>query len=189
MIIEYSEMKRFKSLVLAVFMTVFGLGLIGKKGLPQNLQPKIKSEIKKKAVVEQNSRIIHLDLLTQKRRKFQPPLRNIFLPQLKGIKKLRDAMLAMEKEGAGSEALPGSSPEKTGQVQDNASNIFLQYIGFIKSPERIVALVVYQGQPWVVRVGDVLVDGSEVSAISEEEIEITGPDKKKKTFRLIEEKP
>jgi hypothetical protein len=38
-------------------------------------------------------------------------------------------------------------------------------------------------------VGDVLEDGSLISAISEDELEITGPNKEKKTFRLIEEKP
>jgi len=41
----------------------------------------------------------------------------------------------------------------------------------------------------VVRSGDILDDGSVISAISEEEIEILGPNKEKKIFRFIEEKP
>jgi len=68
-------------------------------------------------------------------------------------------------------------------------NITLEYVGYIKSADGVVALLIYQSQPWVVRSGDILDDGSVISAISEEEIEILGPNKEKKIFRFIEEKP
>jgi len=187
MIIKYIKKKKLKGIILAICVVMAFLDLMGQKAPRQKVQAKLKSEIKKQGEVGRNNRVIHIDLLTRKKRNFQPPLRNIFLPQLKGSKDLAASMLA--QEGASSQAMTESFPGKADAAQKEGWGIFLQYVGFIKSPDRIVALVVYQNQPWVVKIGDVLEDGSVVSAISEDEIEITGPSGKKKTFRLIEERP
>ncbi|HDJ22695.1 MAG TPA: hypothetical protein ENF17_02230 [Candidatus Aminicenantes bacterium] len=139
----------------------------------------------KKAVEEQ---IVHVELLPAKKN-FEAPVRNIFLPSWRG------ASSQNVPEGVSLTSEQGVYPQNkmtldTPQGESTSSwNITLEYVGYIKSADGVVALLIYQSQPWVVRSGDILDDGSVISAISEEEIEILGPNKEKKIFRFIEEKP
>ncbi|MCP2620097.1 hypothetical protein NLC35_02490 [Candidatus Aminicenantes bacterium AC-334-K16] len=171
------------------FIPVIFILIMAGIGLAQKHQPEPRGNSNKKTVIERNERIVHIELLSKKKKKFQPPLRNIFLPRWS-----RGTNLGLQKiaPARGEEGSAGAEESLQGEVSSNKTvtwNIFLEYIGYIKSQGRIVALILYQNQPWAVKVGDVLEDGSLISAISEDELEITGPNKEKKTFRLIEEKP
>lgn len=153
-------------------------------------QEKVKKEnLPSSEVKITTERIVHLDLFPSPKKRFQTPVRNIFLPSLRGItnRDIQGGTSLTSQQGASS---GGEGTLDVSQAESTSGwNIFLEYVGYIKSSGEIVALILYQNQPWVVRAGDVLDDGSVVSAISEETVEIIGPNKEKKIFRFIEEKP
>lgn len=58
----------------------------------------------------------------------------------------------------------------------------LTYLGFVRSGERLTAIVVFQGQTLTVAVDEEVAPGYKITRLTPDEIEIAGPDAAKKVF-------
>lgn len=64
----------------------------------------------------------------------------------------------------------------------------IKYIGYIVSCEKIVALIIIDGNALAVEKGEIISEGAKVGEITPEEIEIMGPDSEKRKYSLEREK-
>lgn len=60
----------------------------------------------------------------------------------------------------------------------------LRYIGFIESAQRMIALVVFEGQAIAVVEGEVVGEGIRIGKITREQVEIVLPDSSTRLFSL-----
>lgn len=61
---------------------------------------------------------------------------------------------------------------------------FKRYIGYIVFGEKIVALIIIDGNALAVEKGEMISEGVKVGEITPEEIEIMGPDSEKRKYSL-----
>ena len=104
------------------------------------------------------------------------PLRDIFRP-------------GSSRAGLGSAAerpvSPAVSPEESGKGSKGASSsspFVLDYIGYVRSPHRIIALIILDGQALAVVEGEEILPGVKVDKVGPDEIEISGPGAGKSRF-------
>jgi len=120
--------------------------------------------------------LIRKDLLYEKRRNLNPPIRNIFSPQR--IRAPESGLLPGEVEGD-----PGETGTKPGEkALDVMANI--RYIGYIQSGHRIVALIIFEEEALAVEEGEMISQDVRVGKVTPEEIELMGPDSKKRNYSL-----
>jgi hypothetical protein len=138
---------------------------------------------KKEAAKEVKS-LLRKDLLQIKKRDAAPPMRNIFAPRAGSNR-------------SGNVALPGSplpavdfpAVDESAATDETAEappvlTIDLRYIGFIESPRRLVALVLFEGLAIAVVEGDVVGEGIRIGKVTSRQIEVILPDSSKRTFSL-----
>ena len=69
-------------------------------------------------------------------------------------------------------------------------NIFgLRYIGYVKSGQKITALILFEGEALAVDVGEEIAEDVSISKITLENITMIGPDQEPRTFPLEGETP
>ncbi|MBN1273092.1 MAG: hypothetical protein JXB26_12550 [Candidatus Aminicenantes bacterium] len=112
----------------------------------------------------------------------EPPetIRNIFTTApLTGPEEKRAAEISIPVENRSIEE------EKTGADEDPASfRLDLQYIGYIHSQGRLVALIFLEGNAFAVEEGELLAEGIKVGKITPRSLEIVGPGAEKHSYPL-----
>jgi len=153
--------------VLSIFFLIFNL-LCGVS------DGKIKGKAKKK---DEEKSLVRKHLLSWEKKEMDLPLRNIFFPKSSG-------------QGMSYFEATGENPDFSRETADNmkegkmSSVLDLKYIGYISSGEKIVAVVIFEGEARAVEKGDMIFEGFSVAKISMEEMEIIGPDSKKRKYCL-----
>ncbi len=134
-------------------------------------QQKAKAKKKDKPALQS---LIRRDLLQLEAEALQPPLRNIFAPLRPGSRPDRPG-----GQGGGIED-DHSEEETAGQdagAEDTLPAAYdLRYIGYIRSTERTVAVIIFEGEPLAVKPGDLISEGVTIMKITPEEIVFQGPD-------------
>ncbi|NOR53787.1 MAG: hypothetical protein GQ536_06845 [Candidatus Aminicenantes bacterium] len=120
--------------------------------------------------------LIKKDLLFKKRKKLGPPRRNIFSTRRSEIRNTKVDPVVPERDTQELKALIAE------RISSRLLNI--RYVGYIVSGERIVALIFFEENVLAVEEGEVIAEGVEVEKITPVEIEITGPDSKKRKYPL-----
>ncbi len=129
--------------------------------------------------------LIRKDLLVLGYKNFPSPRRNIFVRQM-----------VVQQQGeifpsnSGSFQIPNSEdspPAKKTEPED--VRLDLNYIGYVKSGDRVVALVLWEGEAYSVESGDILAEGVTIGEISPDEIEIIRSDSVSRRIRLEGEQP
>jgi hypothetical protein len=127
-------------------------------------------------------RLVRSDLLELEAKPLAPPLRNIFAPHRTG-------------SGQGRPGAPGSggpddpSAEETEELGEEGEEIItvvydLRYIGYVRSSDRIVGVVVFEGETLAVKPGDLISAGVTILKITPEEIVFQGTDAVSRTVSL-----
>jgi hypothetical protein len=128
---------------------------------------------KKKDVGEgEGKSLIRKELLLKEKKGLQPPLRNIFSPR-------RTASSLSESKGAA----PQKNPGTVGPEPSHAS-LNLSYVGYVISGEKIIALIVLEGNILSVEKGDTIGEGITVGEITTSELEVIGPGSEKKKYSI-----
>ena len=157
---------------IALILAGMGFFLWG-VALPQDPPVKAAEEIKP---------LLRTDLLRSLDTTLKPPRRNIFSPEK-----------AVDRTGTMEGQLPGAeNPEEgvfdpeedssPGEVQTSA--ISMRYLGYVRAANKIVALVMHEGMASAVQTGDLIGVGLQIGEITEETIEVVGPDSKSHSFPL-----
>lgn len=120
--------------------------------------------------------LIKKDLLFKKRKKLDPPRRNIFSTRRSEIRNTKVDPVVPERDTQELKALIAE------RISSRLLNI--RYVGYIVSGERIVALIFFEENVLAVEEGEVIAEGVEVEKITPVEIEIIGPDSKKRKYPL-----
>jgi len=138
---------------------------------------------KKEAASEVKS-LVREDLLQIIKKEASPPLRNIFAPRA-GSSRTGDIALPgrplpavdfpVEDESAATDETAEAAPALT---------VDLRYIGFIQSPRRLVALVLFEGLAIAVVEGDVVGEGIRIGKVTSRQVEVVLPDSSTRTFSL-----
>jgi hypothetical protein len=124
---------------------------------------------------------IRMDLLRTEKKPLPPAHRSIFTAGRSGSPSVDSGRLQEDIAGV----------VETGGVQKSPPGEYLdlQYIGYVRSGTKIVALIIFQGEALAVVEGELIAERLTVKRIGLEEIEIIGPDSKPHMFFLEGEKP
>jgi len=123
--------------------------------------------IKRKTEAEAKKSLIRMELLLKKKRAFDFPKRDIFSPQG-----------SLPRVSAGEDNVEGSE----GSTQQKGLDF--HYVGFIRSQQKYLGLILFEGQALTVSEGDVIGGGTKILKVTDKEIEILGPDGKTQKFAL-----
>lgn len=138
----------------------------------------------KTAPPEERESLLRMDLLQLPQGEMTPPQRNIFAP---GARASRSAdVLSQGSQLSEPDNQAGETPvlQAEGTAAPPLITVNLRYIGFIESSQRIIALVVLEGQAIAVVEGEVVGEGIRIGKISREQVEIVLPDSSTRLFSL-----
>jgi hypothetical protein len=128
--------------------------------------------------------LIRKDILALDVKKLDPPKRNIFTPNSAGgqeIGELEDMNNRQQAELQNIEVLNAELP--------SVRAFGLRYIGYVKSGQKITALILFEGEALAVDVDEEIAEGVSISKITLENITVIGPDQELQTFPLEGETP
>lgn len=128
--------------------------------------------------------LIRKDLLVVDTKKLDPPKRNIFTPNSAGRVEsaaYEDMNERRQAERKNMEALESERP--------SARSLGLRYIGYVKSGQKITALILFEGEALAVDVGEEIAEGVSISMITLEDITVIGSDQEPRKFPLEGETP
>lgn len=144
-----------------------------------------KGDTKESQEQKETGSLIRKELLALQNKKFPSPKRNIFVRQRASVQQNETSP---ETSGnfqiSNSEA---SSSQQTTLSKDVAFN--LNYIGYVESGDRVVALILLEGEAYTVESGDVLATGITIGEITPNDIEIIDSDSVSKRIKLEGEWP
>ncbi|MFQ6037859.1 MAG: hypothetical protein ACE5LV_04505 [Candidatus Aminicenantales bacterium] len=165
-----------KARVVSLFLTGLWLAVASSASALALQQAKAQSQKKSPPLVRK-------DLLASRKKNLKPPLRNIFT-------RARGSLLKKETLGF-NPAANASSPSEEPSLDEPTAPLPLniRYIGYVESGERVIALVLFEGNAVAVETGDILGTGLTVGTIAPDEIEIVRPDASVEKVRLEGEKP
>jgi len=142
-----------------------------------------KSSEKTQKKVE-DKRLVRIDLLKLKKKELMPPKRNIFSMKRETYADLESSSISAEERnimGQGLDIHKGQENSLTG--------LDLNYIGYVESEEKIIALIIFRGEALAVQKGDVISENIVIGEVTKDGVEIIVQGSRKKTFSLEEEKP
>jgi hypothetical protein len=119
--------------------------------------------------------LIRKDLLQIKREDPKLPGRNIFTPQSRGMS--GEVIQSLEIS-------PSLQEGASAEVMDSSFSLDLRYIGYVDSGQKMVALVIFEGEAIAVQRGEKISEQYTVEEITTENIEIIGPGGEKKKIPL-----
>jgi len=162
-------MRYFRSICLSLVFLLFFTALLSSQDKKQE-----KAEEKRPPVG-----LIRKDLLNHDIKKLDPPKRNIFIP---------NSALSLEAE----EFEAGQERQQTEQQnielleaeQLSTRPLGLRYIGYVKSIQKITALILFEGEALAVDVGEEIAEGVSISKITLEDITVIGPSQEPWKFPL-----
>lgn len=133
----------------------------------------------KKAAAKEVRSLLRKDLLQVKKQEAAPPMRNIFAPRAGSSQPREEALPAVDSQGE-------DEPMATDETAEAPPvlNVNLRYIGFIESPRRMVALVIFEGLAIAVVEGEVVGEGIRIGKITNQQIEVVLPDSSTRMFPL-----
>jgi hypothetical protein len=128
--------------------------------------------------------LIRKDLLQVNKQDAAPPLRNIFAPRSGSG---RPAGTALPGKPVPEVDLPEA--DETAAADETAEappalTVNLRYIGYIESPHRLVALVIFEGLAIAVVEGDAVGEGIRIGKVTNRQVEVILPDSSTRTFLL-----
>lgn len=129
---------------------------------------------KEKAELKKTGSLIRKELLYGERKELKPPKRNIFSPQASGN----------AEANLGTLGVPQGQQEEGSLPEASSSSLNLRYIGYVHSGQRIVALIVFEGQAVAVEQGERISEQLTVGKITTKEVEIVGPGDQRKIYSL-----
>jgi len=162
-----------KAKILLALSIILGMSLfLGPTEKSQEPSPKI----------SEDKNFIRKDLLLLKRGDLGSSRRNIFSPQIFSLQTFQEKEVPAAggkiKENQGG-AEPSPTKEQAPQI-----SLSLRYIGYILSSQKIVALIILEGETLAVEEGEMIREEIKVGKITPSEIEIVGPDSKRSKFSL-----
>jgi hypothetical protein len=125
--------------------------------------------------------LVRKDLLEREAEPLQPPLRNIFAPQRPGLQRDGSGLTGIDDPD---EISDEDTPEGDAADEEFAVVLDLRYIGYIRSSERTVAVIIFEGEATAVKTGDLVSEGVTIMKITPEEIVYQGPDAVSRTVSL-----
>ncbi len=129
---------------------------------------------KQKAGQKERESLIRKELLYRGRRELKPPKRNIFSAQSSGVGDEHLETLGVPQ---------GLQPNES-TVEASSSTLTLRYIGYIDSDQRIVALIIFEGQAVAVEEGERISEQYTVGKITTKKLEVIGPGNEIENFSL-----
>ena len=165
---------------LAVFLIFFlgiSLCLYAEEGMFQ----------KKKPEEKETKSLIRKELLLKERKKLEPPRRNIFSPRSSRFPGSQvDAFRTEQNSPPESSPEAPEDPEAPATLSENRPRVpsNIRYIGYIHSEDRIVGVIIFEGNALAVEVGEMISAGVKIEKITLEEIEIIGPDSEIRKYTL-----
>lgn len=162
-------MQYFKSICLSLVLFLFFTTLVSSQDKNQE-----KEEEKRPPVG-----LIRMDLLTQKINKLDPPKRNIFVPNSAGRFEVEELENLIERQPV---ELPNIEALEAEQISPRP--LGLRYIGYVKSGQKITALILFEGEALAVDVGEEIAEGVSISEITLEDITVIGPSQEPWKFPL-----
>ena len=166
-------MQYFRSICLSLVLFLFITTLVSSKDQDKN-QEKEKEEGKRPPVG-----LIRKDLLIHDIKKLDPPKRNIFIPNSAGrleVDEFEEENERQQSEQQNIEALEAEQLSKR--------PLGLRYIGYVKSAQKITALILFEGEALAVDVGEEIAEGVSISKITLEDITVIGPTQEPWKFPL-----
>jgi hypothetical protein len=163
--------------LLAFFVLISGILL--HSGLSQ------KKETAGSKEQQEKKSLIREEFLVLQNKKFPSPQRNIFVRQKASTQQTETSPAISENSRI---ANPGASPSQIETLSKDVA-LNLNYIGYVKSGDRVVALILLEGDAFAVESGDVLATGVTIGEITPDDIEIIDPSAVSKRIKLEGEWP
>lgn len=167
-------MRYFRSVGFSLVLFLFFMAFISSQDKNQE-----KTEKKRPPVS-----LIRKDLLAVDTKKLDPPKRNIFTPNSAGPVKSAAYEDMNERRQAERQNMEALEPERP-----SARPLGLRYIGYVKSGQKITALILFEGEALAVDVGEEIAEGLSISMITLEDITVIGSDQEPRKFPLEGEIP
>jgi|GEM_PF-1031900 len=133
----------------------------------------------------QESSLIRMDLLKKNDQPLSPPLRNIFAPYRGGVQPGKPGQF-LDPEG---DEIDEPDEEAAAQPEEDVirqgpAQVDLRYIGYVRSMDRTIAVIMFQGQPLAVHAGEMIEEGVTIVTITPEELVFQGADEVSRTVAL-----
>jgi len=126
--------------------------------------------------------LVRMDLLVFPEKTLPSPQRNIFtVDRSVGRESVQDKNLEN----------PGDVERAEARLQEEQarSSVSLRYIGYVKSGQKITALIIFEREALAVEEGEMISLGLQVAQITLEEISVIGLDQEMQTFPLEGDRP
>ena len=151
--------------------------------------PYLQNETGKSQEMQVRKSLIRKELLLQPEESLAPPKRNIFTRQ-RGNRIMDEISPSEALEMPGQRPQSGQ-PELSGRNQPPVDEFRadVKYIGYVRSGDRIVALIVFGNEIYAVQSGDVLETGLTIGEITPEDMEIFDGGPEPRRIILEGEKP
>jgi hypothetical protein len=129
--------------------------------------------------------LLRKDLLQIKKQDAAPPMRNIFAPRSGPASRPGDVAVP----GRSLPAVDFQAADESADTEEAAKappviTINLRYIGYIESPRKLVALVIFEGRAVAVVEGEVVGEGIRIGKVTRQQIDVVLPDSSTRTFSL-----
>ncbi len=126
--------------------------------------------------------LIRKDLLLREKIELGNPARNIFTLRRSVSREIETDPVELRQNKQQNPTLPNKY-EASSSLPVN-----IRYIGYVISADKMVALIVFEGNALAVESGEVISDGVKIGKITPEEMEIVGSDSQKRRYYLEGEK-
>jgi hypothetical protein len=126
--------------------------------------------------------LIRKDLLLREKIELESPVRNIFTLRRSAGRTIERNPVKPQQNQQQNSTLPNKY-EASSSLPVN-----IRYIGYVISDEKMVGLIVFEGNALAVERGEVISEGVKIGKITTEEIEIVGSDSQKRRYYLEGEK-
>lgn len=136
------------------------------------------------APAEEKNSLLRMDLLQLPQEEMTPPQRNIFAPGARTSRPLDIHPQGSEMSMPDDQAVDTPVLQAGGTAAPPLITVNLRYIGFIESSQRMIALVVLEGQAIAVVEGEVVGEGIRIGKITRDQVEIVLPDSSTRLFSL-----
>jgi hypothetical protein len=123
--------------------------------------------------------LIRKDLLIGKKEKLSPPRRNIFSPH--AVSKTQAESLPEEVKA--SQQTPSESREDS-EGYSEGTKPDLNYLGYVKSGQKIIALIIWEGEALAVIENEMISTEIRVGKVTSEEIELESASSQKWKYSL-----
>jgi hypothetical protein len=130
--------------------------------------------------------LIRKDLLLREKTELGNPVRNIFALSRSSNREIQGNEANLQPSQHQGQHQDPALPNKYEASSSLPVNI--RYIGYVISADKIVALIVFEGNALAVENGELISDGVKIGKITAEEIEIVGSGSQKRRYYLEGEK-